>query len=61
MNTILVWLLVSLPGYGSNNANVPAVTVARFADLTECQRVRAVMREGGGTQPTMCIQARVVP
>jgi hypothetical protein len=61
MNTVSLWLLVSLQGYVSANSNVPATTVARFADVQECERVRLILKDAGGSSKLMCIQARVVP
>jgi hypothetical protein len=64
MNTILVWLLISLPGEGPGYySNVPTTTVAEFATLDECERVRRTImtqQNRHATQALMCIQAKVI-
>lgn len=63
MELVIVWLLISLQGGGYGyNSNVPATRIAAFADLTECERVRAVLinSDERGRQPLQCIQAKVV-
>lgn len=57
MNTITVWLLISL---GSNEHGFarPTMVVERFADATECQRVASVLN---ASRPIhQCVQAKVV-
>lgn len=40
--TITLWLLVSI-GYSGMRSDSPFVTVARFASVKECERVRDVL------------------
>ncbi len=65
MSSVVLWLLVSLPGGGGGyNSNVPTASIARFADAQECERVRSVIlaqRGQAASQPLMCIQAKVIP
>lgn len=63
METVLLWLLISLPGNSLGNNNVPATRIAAFADFQECERVRALLASStdfGRSQPMRCVQARVV-
>lgn len=64
MTTVFVWLLISLPGCRSCTTNVPAVTIARFADQSECERVRDIVLATQyieARQQARCIQARIIP
>lgn len=59
MNTITVWLLVSItpPGY----INQPTLVVERFATVEECVRVQSVIKKVASHHAvTQCIQATVV-
>jgi hypothetical protein len=58
INTILIWLLISLPKDGHQEAT-PATTVAQFATLEECQRVRSIIDKHSDGR-LMCLQAHVV-
>jgi len=65
MNTILVWLLISLPASGTSQTGIaPASVVERFESAPECERVAyyitANRKEGYATPRVGCIQARVV-
>ena len=62
--TVLVWLLISLPGYSGsapNPSNHHPVIVERFLNLQECQRVGKIIKQNTDsyTHKTMCIQARI--
>lgn len=64
MNTILVWLLISLPvsTYSpSNPGHVHSVIIERFVTVEECTRVAAVIRSNSSNpqHKNMCIQARI--
>lgn len=66
MNTILVWLLISLPTNDISYGNQPyAHVVERFATQDECQRVGAVLTtpagptDGGARLKLRCVQARI--
>lgn len=60
MTEMLVWLLINVPTGLHFNSAQPAVTVARFARVEECERVRKVLTDAGNGK-LMCIQARVLP
>lgn len=60
MAPTLMWLLVSLQHCVGISCAVPAVTVARFDNAQECERVKRVMEEGR-TSILRCIQAKVIP
>lgn len=60
MTTVLLWLLVSVAGASGVSSSVPTVTVARFADLDECERVRRELMRDHWRQALRCVQARVV-
>jgi hypothetical protein len=59
MNTVLVWLLVSLP---TSASLTPVTLVERFASVEECQRVSKVLIESDSYNRVKlrCIQAMVV-
>lgn len=65
--TVLVWLLISLPGHSHSGNNTPnpgnhhPVVIERFLDLQECQRVGTIIKQNteSYTHKTMCIQARI--
>lgn len=62
MNTILVWLLVSLPPGGSfgGSPTPPVTTIAQFADGAECRRLRQELAEATYANTNLrCVQARV--
>lgn len=60
MNTVLVWLLVSLPSVsGVHSVYTPTVVVERFDTLEECQRLRKVIENASRGSQLMCAQARV--
>lgn len=59
MNTITIWLLVSL-GAASYQQPKPYVTVERFTTSEECLRVAAVLRGDDFNRPLLqCVQATV--
>jgi hypothetical protein len=67
LNTVLVWLLITVPINDSSYANQPhAHVIERFADQAECQRVGVVLRtpvdvsDGGPRLQLRCVQARIV-
>lgn len=65
--TVLVWLLISLPGsYNKSATNSPSnhhpVVIERFQDSQECQRVgKLITQNSPDSLPhrNMCIQARI--
>lgn len=60
MNTVLIWLLVSLPT-PSRQAQDAVNVVERFATVQECQRVENIIRDSVKQQLKLrCIQATVV-
>ena len=54
MNTILVWVLVSVGSYG----NHAVLYSPPMADLESCQRLEKVVREGKYNF-TQCVQVRL--
>ena len=59
MNTLTLWLLVSL-GATSYQQPKPYVTIERFATAEECMRVAAVLHGDGVNRPPLqCVQATV--
>ena len=59
MNTVTVWLLISLSSGAYNQR--PVTLVERFATVEECQRVKELVKVSGyGVDITRCIQATVV-
>jgi len=53
MNTILVWVLVSVGGYYGNQV----VYSPQMADLESCQRIQKAIEKWAGQ--TQCVQIRV--
>ena len=63
MQTILVWLLISLPGnWGANyNPSLHVHVVERFATSEECLRVEKVIRQSTNLDTKLrCVQAAVI-
>lgn len=58
METITIWLLVSLGQLAGSGS--PHYVVERFADGRECERIAAVLRNGVNRNPVQCIQATVL-
>ena len=56
MNTVVLWLLVSV-----GNANTPTVVVERFATEQECSRVHQLIENSKHSRAVLrCIQTTVV-
>jgi hypothetical protein len=61
MNTVMLWLLVSVGMGYSGNGNSPTNVVAKFRDGVECQRVLKLIKETRSFPPHLrCIEATVV-
>jgi len=61
MNTVMLWLLVSLSDTTYGGIRPPFVLVERFAAAAECERVRKVLLDNiGQGAKLMCVQAAVV-
>jgi len=59
MNTVLLWLLVSISDGGSNRGNI--VVIERFATVEDCEHVRKNLPMGAYVSNTArCIQANVI-
>lgn len=60
MNTILVWVLVSVGGYGGNQVTYSP----SFADLESCQRTQQAAKDLVNTTVnsvrSQCVQVKVV-
>jgi hypothetical protein len=54
MNTILVWVLITVGGYNGNEVSYSPP----MADLESCQRLEKVVREGKYNF-TQCVQIRI--
>ena len=52
MNTILVWILITVPSNGVVSYSPP------FADLQTCELVKKQVKEISGGLPSQCIQIR---
>jgi hypothetical protein len=58
MTSILVWVLISVGGYGSNQITYSP----HMADLESCQRLQQAAKEATAhpyTSRTQCVQIRV--
>ncbi len=53
MNTILVWVLVTVGGYHSNQVTYSP----QMADLESCQRIQQSIEKWAGR--TQCVQIRI--
>ena len=63
MNTITVWLLISISNGGFNsgyNSSGVVTVVARFHDSAQCQSVQRSIKEMSERVATRCIQAVIV-
>lgn len=56
MNTVLIWLLVSMSSSSHNYGT--ATVIERFATVEDCEHVRANLP--GSSHTARCIQAKVV-
>ena len=54
MNTLLVWVLITI-----SNANYTVMYSPPVADLESCQRMEAFVKDPGGVTKTKCVQIRL--
>lgn len=54
MNSLLVWILVTISGSNTVVMYSPPVT-----DLESCQRMEKFVRDPGGVTKTKCVQIKI--
>lgn len=56
MNTILVWILVSIGGYNGNNVTYSPP----MHELESCLRMQKTVKEFGAQLNTRCVQISII-